>query len=365
MYWRLALVIAAGSSLALNVGGIQGQTGGVSPPIKLDNLVSLMGSRTVGDKALSNMIRQQCVAFIANDRTVSDLKSLSRTPEVVQAVQEACYIGSSLEITTTDSSIARVSLDGVVVGSTPYRSAIEPNRDVLVEITRGNITSATHVTVPMGKLVEVSFSVRDTVALPKPPSRSDQEAIGRGVAIPGPSFTTKLPEPPHAPGPRNPVVPVLTGVVLAAGAAALAARPACAQNVAQYGPLQAGIRPYLGTKSVVQGGCYGLSIGVGSLAGALIADFWSRRSYRAGRARFQVDSATYAERASSAQRQQDLEREQWNRDNAAKLALLQRDMQAWKDAVALNQHIREANGAPPKIDTREPYPIRKPNASAK
>jgi hypothetical protein len=108
-----------------------------------------------------------------------------------------------------------------------------------------------------------------------------------------------------------------------------------------------------------------VSIAVSAVAGALIADFWSRRSYRGARARFQVDSATYTERAAAAQREQDVQRDQWNRDNAAKLALIQQDVKTWKDAVAANQRIREANGAVPKIQIREPYPIRRQNAPAK
>ena len=357
--------LAACLSLALSVALVQAQPSRDLPPIKLESLLKLLGSNTIGDKALSSMIRRQCIGFVVDDSTVAELRRSARTPQIAQAVLEACYIGSSIEVVTSDSSDAQVSIDGIAAGPTPYVAGIEPEQQKRVRVSRAGMARDTVVTVPVGRLMRLTFAIRDTVPLPKAPTRSDLEAVERGVAIPGPEFSTKPPVAPRAVGPRNPLLPLLTGAIISGGVVAATARSPCTQDVGQYGPEQGGVRPFLGTRSVVEGRCYGLTIGTATAVGALVGELWSRRSYRSAQSRFRNDSIQYVDRAAAAKDQINAEQQRWNRDNAARLVMLRRDIQAWRDAVAVNEQIRKANSAAPKVEILAPYPIRKRGASPK
>ena len=354
--WPIAVI-----SLVWMAGVVPSRSGAQSTAsgqqaVSLGVAIRMVSGDVFTDEQVLALARRNCIGFQVDSVVRRQLSEAGGGQALLTGLASACYLGTSVAVTSLPEG-AEVRIRGRLVGVTPYTGPVPGGVELEVEVRRSGLSSIRRVSVPTGRLLEMSFSVQDTVPVPPEPTREELEAIESGRAI---RPLTNLPKPPERPkplGPRNPVVPWLLGAAVGGGAAFALGQRRCTYENATFGPTQNGYQPYTGVEELKDGACLAATAAGGLGVGSLVADLWSRRGYRGRRMRHEQEVATFDQRLAAANQQRQQQQEQWTRENDGRLIVLRQARDAWMRAVERNRQVREANARQAEVKESAPRKI--------
>ena len=349
---RLGVLAALALSLGATAPPASAQTGAV----RLDALVAMArGGRTASE--IESTLRSSCIAFPVDSVAIARLRAAGLDASVVERLEELCYLGSTLGVTTEPSGVV-VRLDGRPAGLTPVVRPIASPARVLVEVAAGGRARQHTVNVPAGRSVTVHFDVpRDTQPLPPAPAAEEAERLREVLRRGEPS--TPPPDPPVPPRRRNGVKAWLLGGLAGAVVGGAVGVGLCSDELVRYRFDPAlGYAVPDGTERRIAGGCAAAAAGIGLASGGLLVDVISRRRYSRRLRAYERASVAFA-----------LDLARWEADSRANRERLLPGIEEQirraeeRDRIAReNERIRERNRALPDPIVQVHAPERLPRA---
>ena len=317
-----------------SVGRAQDSRG--DEPYSIDQVAEAVATG-LGTRMLERA-RANCISFFVDVTTVRRLRAAGAEPDFTTALREACYVGTSLEVTTEPAG-AEVWVQDRLVGTTPWVSPMAPARKASVEVRLGGQSRRVTLDIVPDSLVSVHFDMpRDTASLPV--LASDFEL--RNLRVQAGNFSLSRPRPrPRPPTPPtrgSSVGSVIFGGLIGAAAGVAAGTLLCRQEVAVYTPTDTingiPIKTQTGTERKLQGGCVGFSVGGGAAAGGVAGNMWAATGVGRRRRRYDEERKIYERQLA-----------RWEEQRRAAELLAQNDARRAERErlVARNAEIRAAN----------------------